>query len=335
MTGRLLGLSDGEISLDKLRTSADAMRACVADVAARGHDLWSGSLAALTEALVEVGRTDLCLARLIEGHSDGLRILQQAGQQPRPGVYGVWASRSVGTGLAAERVEGIGGGWRLRGELRFASGVDLIDRALVPGRVDGEHHVLLDVPADLGRPDRDSWFSAGMDAARTYTVHVDRQLPDADQVGGVDFYLDRPGFVVGGLCVAAVWAGGAQQILDVVSTSLREFPTTPHQLRRLGVIEQAVWEARSLLARTVSRIDDLDQEAVARECGMTRTAVVQACDTVLDEARRVVGPAGLSRNARLTRALDDLTIYVRQHHVDAALTALGETALTSHETSAG
>ncbi len=338
MTGSVLGLCDGAVSVDKIRSSADAMRGSLNELADRGRDLWTGTLAALTDALVEVGRTDLCLARLIEGHSDGLRILDQAGQRPQPGVYGVWASKSVGTGLVAEPVEaadGVGSGWQLRGELRFASGVDLIDRALVPAIVDGAHHVLLDVPADLGKPDRGSWHTSGMDAARTYTIHVDAQVTDAHRVGDMDFYLNRPGFVVGGLCVAAVWAGGAQHVLDVVSTSLRAFPTTPHQLRRLGVIEQAVWAARGLLSRTVSRIEGLPQDAVGREAAMARTAVVQACDTVLDEARSVVGPAGLSRNVRLARALDDLTIYVRQHHIDAALAALGESALTSHEMLAG
>ncbi|MFY9913495.1 MAG: acyl-CoA dehydrogenase family protein, partial [Nocardioidaceae bacterium] len=226
------------------------------------------------------------------------------------------------------------GGWQLSGELRFASGVDLIDRALVPAQV-AEWRLLLDVPADLGKPDPDAWRAAGMDAARTFTVHVDRQVLNARRVGGDGFYVDRPGFVVGGLCVAAVWAGGAQQVLDVVSTSLRDFTTTPHQLRRLGVIEQLVWEVRSLLTRTVARLDDLPQAAVARECGLTRTAVVRACESILDEARQVVGPAGLSRNARLARVLDDLTIYVRQHQVDSALAALGESALTAHETLAG
>jgi hypothetical protein len=55
----------------------------------------------------------------------------------------------------------------------------------------------------------------------------------------------------------------------------------------------------------------------------------------LTEAPVIVGPAGLSRNARLARLLQDLAIYVRQHHVDGVLTALGEQALKSHEPLAG
>lgn len=328
MTELVPGMPATSLSADKLRSSPDELRQRLAELAARGQDVWTGPLAGLVDALVAVARVDLCLARLVEGHSDGLRILHQAGQEPRPGVYGVWASRSVGTGLQARPLDA---DWQLRGELRFASGVDLIDRALVPGWLGDETHVLLDVPAQFGVPDRDSWRTSGMDAARTYTIHVDTELLDVTRVGPANFYLDRPGFVVGGLCVAAVWAGGAQHLLDVLTTSLRSLPSTPHQLRRVGVMEEAVWQAMTALRSTVSRLGGLSEDETAREIASTRTCVVQACEIVLDEIGRVVGPAGMSRNARLARTVEDLAIYIRQHHVDNELAGLGEHALTSHE----
>ena len=49
---------------------------------------------------------------------------------------------------------GAGTGWRLDGELRFASGIDVVDRALLPGWVDADTHLLFDVPADAVEPDR-------------------------------------------------------------------------------------------------------------------------------------------------------------------------------------
>lgn len=57
----------------------------------------------LVDGLISLGRTDIPLSRLAEGHIDALRILDQAGAGPRTGaLYGVWASRSAGTGVAAE-----------------------------------------------------------------------------------------------------------------------------------------------------------------------------------------------------------------------------------------
>ncbi len=61
---------------------------------------------------------------------------------------------------------------------------------------------------------------------------------------------------------------------------------------------------------------------------------VLACDQVVDEAGRVVGPGGLSGDARLARTLADLTIYVRQHHLDGTLESLGRHAL-EHRTVSG
>lgn len=328
MSESVSALANSVVSADKLRSSSEQMRECVADLALRGAAVWTGPLDELVDTLYDLGRVDLCLARLLEGHSDGLRILQQAGRQPTPGVYGVWASRSVGTGLGASPVDH---DWRLTGELRFASGVDLIDRALVTAWTDPDHHLLVDVSAYFGKPDRESWRFPGMDAARTFTIHVDTTSAEADVVGETDFYLQRPGFVVGGLCVAAVWAGGAQHLLDVVSTSVRPYPLSAHQLRRLGAMEQAVWECRRVLRSTTARLAGLSAEVRTREIAMTRSCVVRACEIVLDEAPRIVGPAGLSRNARLARVLEDLAVYIRQHHLDHELASLGEHAQTSHE----
>ncbi len=329
MSGHLLGVPVTSLSADKLRSSPQDLRHCLTDLARRGEDVWTGPLDGLVDVLVEVARIDLCLARLVEGHSDGLRILSQAGAQGHQGVYGVWASRSVGTGVRATKGDGA---WRVNGELRFASGVDLIDRALVPAWLDEDRHVLVDLPAQgCGVVDESSWQTTGMDAARTFGIHVDVESQQADLVGPENFYLERPGFVVGGLCVAAVWAGGAQQVLDAVAAGMRPYAATPHQQRRIGVMEQAVWQARSLVESTVARVGRLDAAAVQREIALTRTAVVQACDTVLAEAPLVVGPAGLSRNPRLARVVQDLGIYVRQHHLDAELTRSGQYALDAHE----
>lgn len=329
------------LSAEKMRAATGTMHASLVELVGAGDELWIGPLPQLVDALVTVARVDLCLARLVEGHADAMRIFQQAGMQPVDGVYGVWASRSVGTGVKATRV---GRSWRLCGEVRFASGVDLIDRALVPVWLDADHHVLLDIPLSAVDSDPDSWKSSGMDASRSFTVRLANVTLDARQIGERDFYLSRPGFVVGGLCVAAVWVGGARQLTDIVSTSLQPFAPTAHQQRRLGLVEQAAWTAQSLLDHTLALLDQtptaLDHTLVGRgssepqiadQIARTRTAVVTACDQILQQVPNIVGPAGLSRNPRLARTLADLSVYIRQHHLDVELTRTGERAIGAHE----
>jgi hypothetical protein len=307
---------------DDLRSGDDPMRKGIAEVVARGAEAWTGPFPQLVAALHEVARTDLALARIVEGHADAMRILDQAGGSPEPGVYGVWASRSAGTGAAA--VPEGDGRWRLTGEVRFASGIGLIDRALVPGWTDDGHHLLLDVLAASATADRSTWQTAAMDASRSFSVTVD--VAELEPVGPPNFYLDRPGFVVGGLGVAAVWAGGIHQLVDLVTTGLARFDPTPHQLRRVGVMEQARWEAEGAVRLAVDAVAS-ERPGWEHDVAHARTAVATAADRALDEAAKVVGPGGLSRNGRLARAIADLGIYVRQHHLDGELEQAGRRAL--------
>lgn len=309
---------------DDLRSGADRMRDGLLTVTQRGQAVWTGPLDGLVAALVDVARVDLALARLVEGHADALRILDQAGCSPGSGAYGVWASRSAGTGVRAESVDG---GWHLRGELRFASGVSIVDRALVPGWVDEEHHLLFDIDAGTATADETTWRTAAMDASRSFTVALD--VACAGPLGPLDFYLQRPGFVIGGLCVAAVWAGGLQQVVDLVVTGIRDFSPSAHQLRRIGGMEQAQWQARAALGAALHAIAE-QRPGWTDDVAQARTAVAAACDEVIGDAGRVVGPGGLSRNGRLARAVADLGIYVRQHHTDVELEHAGRRAIETH-----
>ncbi len=307
---------------EQLRASPDDMRSTLGDIVEAGAALWTAPMPVLVSALTETARVDLALARLVEGHADAMRILDQADEQAHRGVYGVWASRSLGTGVTGQFRKG---SWVVRGELRFASGVDLIDRALIPVWVDQTRHQLLDLPLAEGSFEGDpgSWRTTAMDATRSWTVRVDTVAPINATVGSLDWYLSRPGFVIGGLGVAAVWAGGAYLVVDILTAAAQSFPFTPGQLRRLGAVDQAAWEARTAVDNVASRLDELPRSVVAVEVGRARTTAAQACERVIAEAAHIVGPGGLSRNERLVRSTQDLGIYVRQLALDAELEARG------------
>jgi hypothetical protein len=322
-----------EVDTAKLRSSSGSMRSVLAEVVSAGGAVWTGPLAGLVSALDEVARVDLCLARLVEGHADALRIIGEAGARPAPGLYGVWASRSAGTGLRARPAPT---GWTLDGELRFASGIGVLDRCLVSASLDARHLLLdLDLVASARDIDVDesSWSTVAMDASRSCTVRVGTRVEAQAQVGGTDFYLSRRGFPVGGLGVAAVWVGGAKQVLDAVTAGLRPFTPTPHQHRRLGEMVQAVWTSDLAVSTTAAAVDALSADRAADVVARARTAVVLGCDSVLENAAVVVGPGGLSTSPRLSLAMADLAIYIRQHHVDATLASLGADAVGSPDRS--
>ena len=132
-------LPDGYDRHDPKATEQRAALAAVLD----GLDVVAVGYRGLVDGLLALGRTDIPLARLAEGHVDALRILAQAERQPVTNVwYGVWASRSQQTGLRAESGPD---GLRIDGTLRFASGAGVLDRALIPVWLPDGSHLLLDL----------------------------------------------------------------------------------------------------------------------------------------------------------------------------------------------
>ena len=270
-------------------------------------------------------RDDLPEARLAEGHTDALAILAEAGAPVAPSaLYGVWAARSGGTG--AELV-GAAGERRLRGTIRFCSGAHLLDRALVVAAAPEGSRVLdLDLGLPGVRPVDGTWQAPGMQASDTVDVELD-DLPvgEADLVGTPGWYTERPGFWWGGGGVAAVWLGGAFGVLDALRTQLR-VKADPFQLAHIGALQASTAAARALLLATAAAID-ADPAGGHRTAVWTlRSAVERSCREVLELAPRVAGVAALTRSP-LGQRLADLGIYIRQHHGERDLAALGEAVL--------
>lgn len=270
-------------------------------------------------ALAALGRCDLALARLAEGHTDALAILAEAGRAPVPGaLYGVWAARSGGTG--AWLADGV-----LTGTVRFCSGASTIDRALVAALPDGGGPgLLLDVDLTDPRlhPDPDSWPALGMDASDSLDVRFDG-VP-ATPVGEPGWYVGRRGFALGGAGVAAVWLGGAAGVLDTVLAQLSQ--PDDHQLAHLGALHTALRSADALLSEAADAVDR-DGGPAGTLTATCRAAAERAARDVLDRVPRVTGPTPLCRDRRFAQQLADLEVYVRQHHAERDLAALGRAVL--------
>ena len=343
------GLLGAGLRLGIDRSAADAAEQVADRVRAQalGRPLPTSELATWS-TLAALGREDLAVGRLVEGHLDALRILREADREPVPGaIYGVWASASGGTGLTATRS---GDGWSVDGIMRYCSGAWFIDRALVVvSAEDGKRLVDVEVRSaqtaagPLSRRD-DTWPAVGMDVTRSVDVAVQGlAVRAADLVGGPGFYLDRPGFTAGGVGVAAVWLGGAAGVLDALVRGLAGGAASAHQRAHLGAMAARIAAADALTAELADRLDHpkhRDHAALAGEAGQrlsaddaraARTAVELAVEDVLRRAPRVSGPTPLCRDAEFAHRLADLEVYVRQHHAEADYEQLGSRLLESGE----
>lgn len=280
----------------------------------------------LIAGLLALGRTDVPLSRLGEGHVDALRILDQADRKPEhDALYGVWASRSQQTGVHATWADG----WLvLNGTIRFASGAGVLDRALIPVWPNADQHLLLDLPVARLPIDAGQWMTAAMEVSRSHTITVRELKVEPElQVGASNFYLSRPGFFPGGVGVAACWAGGAARIADLTRGRLRD-PADPVR-RRLGRMRIHLTAAASAVRFAAERLErvlavpDADLVEIQAISTETRAVVADAVHGVLSEAQRIAGPAGLAYDEDLTRAVHDLQLYVLQQNADADELFLG------------
>lgn len=317
--------------------SRAVLRAAIEELTV-GHDWPALSWSGLVDGLLAVGRTDIPLSRLAEGHVDALRILAQAGVVPQAEqLYGVWASRSAGTGVAAA-VDG--DSLRLSGTIRFASGAGVIDRALVPVWPDGTTHLPVDLAVAELPVDRSQWQTAAMQVSQSHTVRIDDvTVSNSDVVGAANFYLARPAFLPGGVGVAAVWAGGLARVLDVTVAMLDGRSVSPAQDLRLGRARLGLVGALTTVRAAGARLDQLlggartgagptaiDSGEVADVSAEARAVVAGAVTASLAEVRALAGPAGLAFDHDLGHALDDLGLYVAQLNGDAEATRLGSQA---------
>ena len=282
-------------------------------------------------ALAALGAEDLCVARLAEGHADAVAILAEAGRRPADGLYGVWASRSGG----ALRLVRSPGSATLSGTMRFCSGAGLIDRALIaavepppegdPGAAPVDRLIEVDLRDRRVAVDPGAWPAVGMDASMSADVHFD-DLPvgAGSLIGPAGFYTGRCGFAAGGAGVAVVWLGGTAGALEDAASTLAGSPVDPHRAAHLGALHTSVTAAAALLEAAAARIDAdpaADHRLMVATC---RAAAEAAAREAIDRIPRILGPASLGRRRWPGQHLADLQLYIRQHHGEADLAALGE-----------
>ncbi|GAA1949347.1 acyl-CoA dehydrogenase family protein [Amycolatopsis minnesotensis] len=279
-----------------------------------GHtgDRWS--------ALADLGGRDLALARLAEGHTDALAVLAEAGRDPAPGaLYGVWAAKSGGTGARLA-------GGELSGTVRFCSGAHFLDRAVVAA---GDHLVEVDLARAGITRDEESWQAIGMAASDSADVTFHGvPVEPGEIIGPPGWYVSRSGFARGGCGVAAVWLGGCDGVVGYVTAHLRARDhVDEHQLAHLGAMHTAIRAAEAVLRQAAHAIDEGTDTDPPRTAATCRAAVERATTEVLDRAPKVTGPTPLCRDRDFAQRLADLLVYVRQHHAERDLAALGRTVL--------
>ncbi|CAN5790508.1 acyl-CoA dehydrogenase [soil metagenome] len=290
--------------------------------------------------LAEVARGDLALAKLVEPHHDATAILADlGGRPPAPGeVWAVWAAEPPGAGFRAEPASqpDDGSGWRLSGRKPFCSGAAVVTHALITAhdvQADASRLFAVDLRTerDLGARavvEPAAWAGAGMAAADTRTLACADVR--ASPVGEPGAYTDRVGFWHGGIGVAACWVGGVRGVAARLLDAVGRRPPTDLTLMHLGAVGAAVDRCEAMLAVAAVRADTGEHttpDVARRDAETVRATVADAVDEVVSRVGRALGPGPLALDAEHARRVADLQVFVRQHHGEADLVALGRLLL--------
>jgi alkylation response protein AidB-like acyl-CoA dehydrogenase len=301
-------------------------RAFAAAVASGDLDLplpGSGATRQRWAAFADLAGEDLSLARLAEGHADAVAILAElGGPRPEPGRrWGVWAANPPGPNVTATRREN---SWLLHGTKQYCSGARICTDALVTAAADDGAR-LFAVATEQLEPNPDSWPATGM--AGSDTLDVGFPGIAAVPVGPPHGYANRPGFSHGGVGVAACWYGGARGVARALLRAASKRDVGPHALAHLGAVDLGLRTARAALGQAADEIDadpgDERGEGALRAVRV-RTLTEAVASDVLTRTGRALGAGPLGHDEAHSRAVADLTVYLRQHHAERDLARLGE-----------
>lgn len=280
----------------------------------------------MLDALRGVGRADLSLGRLFEGHVNALKLFDWYGTLPQHRTlsdhldqglfYGVWATEPA-PGVTIEQDKQTE---HLRGAKAFATGAGGLGFAVVTARPPEGSRRLVVVPADHAeRTDLSGWRVRGMRATGSGSYDVSGiPVSKANTLGEPGDYDREPRFTSGAWRFTAVQLGGIEGLLTETRTALSD-PAKADPLQRAKFADAVVatrtaglWVREAALRAAT---EDPDASAFAR---LTRGVVERAGLDVMELSARLVGTRSAFEGQRIDKITRDLSLYLRQAGPDYA-----------------
>lgn len=304
----------------------------------------------LLQVLWHVGRGNLAVGRLYEGHVNALQLIdwfatpaQKAryfAQAEAGALFAVWNTQA-GEGVGFQKREN---GWEMRGAKTFCSGAGSVTRPIVTGeREDGGWQMAV-VPAENAslEIDRSWWQPLGMRASASFACDFGgTTLGEEDLLGAPGDYYLQPPFSGGAIRFCAVQLGGAASLFEQTRRFLVEVGRAgdAFQQARVGQMAMKIESGWHWLRKAGETWDNLgdspieaDEQAAAQMvalAAMMRLATEEIGVEVMALCEKSVGARGLMRGQPFERITRDLTIYLKQPHLDEIPGRVGRYVLES------
>ncbi len=320
-----------------------------------GLGIDASSIAKLLVILTQIGRANLAVGRIYEGHVNALQLIQTFGTSTQietfatavhqHKIFGVWnAEENDGVTITP-----LGNGkYRLDGAKTFATGCGYVDRPFIGGALPDGSWQLCIVPMDEVATSSDPswWQPAGMRATASYKVDFTGVILDESAlIGQPGDYYRQPWLTAGVVRFAAVQLGGAAALFDATRQFLQSIDRTqdPYQEERLGKMAIGIESGQLWLQGAATQLEQyhpifagdpaiVHPQAVALVAysNMVRTAIEQICMDAIQLCSRSVGTRGLLPPHSIERIIRDLTLYLRQPAFDASIASVGKYVLNTN-----
>lgn len=351
-----------EKTLQKIISSGLLSAAADKKYGGQNLGLKPGTNLILLTLLKNIGRGNLVMGRVLEGHINAQILIGLYGSKKQKKffaedaasgkLFGVWNTQAGdGTTLSFKHKKNKKSKIRkqkvlfLNGSKTFATGSGYVSRPLVTAAMpDGSWQMCI-VPLDeiMSLSDSSWWHPMGMKASRSFKISfLNAPIHKLNILGKGGDYYSQPAFGGGAIRFAAVQLGGAEKLLDETKIYLKNLKRTddPYQNKRIGEMAIAVESGNLWITAAAQMIDSnmrdskkFTAESLVNYANMMRTAVEQICTLVISHCMACVGARGLNKPHHFDRMIRDLQTYLRQPAPDAVLSDVGSHFLKLEKTS--
>jgi len=292
----------------------------------------------LLQLLKEVGKANLSVGRIFEGHINALYLVHLFATDSQKNtwynkvlnndaLFGVWNTQtSNGVKFVPDNQH-----LQIAGAKTFCSGAAIVTHALITGNIDIQHRkgwqMLIMEMSKIGEAniDKSCWKTLGMKASGSFNVDfTGYKIDNKEFLAEPGQYFKQPFFNGGAIRFAAVQLGGIEAIAEETLAYLRLLGRMedPLQNTRIAHIMTAVTAGNLWISQAGDNFDKwVDEPAKSADliafANMTRTAIEETGILVMKESNECVGARGLMHPFIIERLYRDLSFYLRQPAPDA------------------
>ncbi|MEE4538294.1 MAG: acyl-CoA dehydrogenase family protein [Erythrobacter sp.] len=305
----------------------------------------TGTVAAF-DALRTLGRSNLSLARLFEGHMNACKLValyandllqsEVAAHAHDGALLGVWGADDPQDPLRwTYEADSVSAPLRLHGAKRFASGLGSVSHAVLVVNGEAGPQLLIAPTSDASRADPSDWNMDGMRATRSGRYDFSGiGVPERNRIGDTGDYAQEPYFEGGIWRYCAAHLGAAETIYEVTRDELiaRDRADDPHQQKRLVQMAVALETARLLLLRAALEVEARDGKGEKAVLSLlAREAVHDTCKRVIHLSEEALGMSAHAVGSTGERMRRDLALFLCQAAPDTKRATIARTLSTTFQ----